>query len=632
MGLLDRVKHTAVQTVNDRVFTLSTVTNFESIPNNSSELPVVIADDAGNYAVCEGSYSGNTLTVDFIEGGSAGKNMPTFTGSIEVFVALGSRALNRDRQGVAGLVYAGQSNATGWTTGYDPLIDFDDPRVTQYKFNYDPVDPRGTNYDPNEVLLHKEPVFFNAQTDNGANNVGSHGHFGKWLANNGHRNVRVLPCAEGGTSFTNNHWTATTGDLAIRTRDMIVSFINESEDHYLGAFVWAQGESDAYFGVSMSSATYTTYFDNFWSWLVSQVKALTTRSYDMEAEGVPLLVVGMPQQFLDSAFYTGTVQDSLVDIPNRINWSAFVDVSAYTGADTLHHDAPTQRTIGRELLPVAYKAARKNFDPNNVTDNSNITTSLNVTEQPDTLTASTTVTGGGTLISGSLNVTEEPDTLTASSTVTDPAPSETPLTDAIGVDLQLRKNRGITADGSNRVSQWDDYSGNNRHAVQGTTANMPTEVTGGKVDCEQNNDHFLRVPGFNLDDANGFTVIIRFQVNAGNAGTVFSDERNLLYWTASTTDCKTYGDTSVKVVENNNGSEIVLEWWTDGSTASFDIDGVSKVSNQAITTSGTASSDLFIGTFNNILYHGDATFSDIIVKKGTPMSESERNQIISEFI
>ncbi len=46
-------------------------------------------------------------------------------------------------------------------------------------------------------------------------------------------------------------------------------------------------------------------------------------------------------------------------------------------------------------------------------------------------------------------------------------------TDIAGCKLWLKADAGITKDGSNYVSQWDDQSGNNNHAVQATGSAQP---------------------------------------------------------------------------------------------------------------------------------------------------------------
>lgn len=49
-------------------------------------------------------------------------------------------------------------------------------------------------------------------------------------------------------------------------------------------------------------------------------------------------------------------------------------------------------------------------------------------------------------------------------------------TDIAGCQLWLKADAGIIKDGSNYVSQWDDQSGNNNHAVQATAINQPLFV------------------------------------------------------------------------------------------------------------------------------------------------------------
>jgi hypothetical protein len=51
--------------------------------------------------------------------------------------------------------------------------------------------------------------------------------------------------------------------------------------------------------------------------------------------------------------------------------------------------------------------------------------------------------------------------------------SEYKPTEVPGVVLWLKADEGITLDSSNRVSQWDDLSGNNNHCTQSTSGNRP---------------------------------------------------------------------------------------------------------------------------------------------------------------
>lgn len=68
----------------------------------------------------------------------------------------------------------------------------------------------------------------------------------------------------------------------------------------------------------------------------------------------------------------------------------------------------------------------------------------------------------------------------------------------------------LTVDGSNKVSQWNDKSGNARHATQGTGANQPTLLTNqlnGRPGVRGYDNQFMTFSGPDLSGAAGFTVI-----------------------------------------------------------------------------------------------------------------------------
>ena len=72
------------------------------------------------------------------------------------------------------------------------------------------------------------------------------------------------------------------------------------------------------------------------------------------------------------------------------------------------------------------------------------------------------------------------------------APSEFVLTNISGLDIWLQYDTGFTADGSDAISQWDDQSGNDNHAVQATTDFKPTLVSGAASFADANRDTLLR--------------------------------------------------------------------------------------------------------------------------------------------
>lgn len=649
MRILDRAKMTAIQSSN-RLFTLISSSGFESLPNNTQSR-VCLSDENGNWCVVDGTVTGSNFAVNSVENGSSGLDVPTFSGTIEVISSLGGKAIERDLQGVGGLVYAGQSNAVGTAPNRDELIDIDDPRVTQYKFNYDPADPRGSNYDDNEILLHREPIYFNKVSGYGANNVGSHGHFGKWLVNNGHRAIRVLPCAESGSAFgTNNSilgdasignlWRAN-DQLAIRTRDMIISFLNEDENNYIVAFVWKHGETDSYTGNAMDAATYANHFDTFWAWLVSEVQLGTTRSYNMIDEGVPLIVTGMPQQYVSGANYAGTVQTALIDTPNRHDWCAFVDVSAYTGPDPVHFNETTQRIMGRTLLPAAFKAAKANAPT--VAAPTTLTGTVNHAETPDSLTASGTSVGGGTVISGSISHTETADALTASGSAASGA--ATPNTDALGPYVQLKRGEGVTESGG-LVSAWADASGNGNSGTQGTANEQPawngTDIVFDSTPYQSPNvtdGLSFSNPVLNIPDK--FTLIIDYQYDASaNNYVLFGANGILCNPNASggtvRTRATTHGDNDITLPASFTDSsrhQFALVVDVTGNTITAYLDGtqIDQITSPNWTDSPTGATSALGRNGASTTFGSDATIYNFTVFNDKALSLAQINQVVAEY-
>jgi hypothetical protein len=70
-----------------------------------------------------------------------------------------------------------------------------------------------------------------------------------------------------------------------------------------------------------------------------------------------------------------------------------------------------------------------------------------------------------------------------------------PIRDSIAA--WFRYGRGISADGSNLVSQWDDVSGNGRHLKQGTASNKPALQPDGSI-LFDGVDNFMKCDAFTL--------------------------------------------------------------------------------------------------------------------------------------
>lgn len=87
--------------------------------------------------------------------------------------------------------------------------------------------------------------------------------------------------------------------------------------------------------------------------------------------------------------------------------------------------------------------------------------------------------------------------------------------------LHLDAALGVTKDGSNLVSQWNDQSGLNYHVVQGTTANKPIwvdAVLNGKpiIRFDGSNDYLNKL--FGVTYAQPITIISVFKTSESNSG------------------------------------------------------------------------------------------------------------------
>lgn len=644
--LYDRVEHTFTQTSN-RVFALSAVTGRESLSNGDTDVLVAISDTAGAYAVVVGNVAAGSFNVEYIISSSTGLEvLPTFGAGGRLFCSNDSTSINKAAQGKGGLTYMGQSNAVGNSPNNDPLKEIDDPRITQFKFQFDPLDPRGTNYDPNEYLLHREPVFFNEQSARGADNVGNHKHFASWLVNNGHRNICLLPAAEGGAAFEtfpldatkNNLWKAN-DPLAVRCKDMIVQFLNDDPNNYLAAIVWQHGESDSYTGAGMTENTYAGHFDTLFDWLINEVRTGTTNSYDIQAEAVPILVVGMPQQFVTGGNYAGTVQDALIDTPNRRKWSAFVDISSYTGADPLHNNEATNRAIGSELLPAAFIEAKKNY----LAGVTAITGTINQTLDGILAALAGNVVNPAGVVTGTLSETFDNDYSTASGTAA--AGSQTPLTDALAPIVQLRRGVAVTESGG-LVSNWADQSGNSNDGAQATADEQPTwngtdivfSATPFQTPNVTDGLSFSNAI-FNIVDK--WTLIIDYQYDAaagdyilfGGVGTFANPNASGGTVRVRATS---HGDNDITLpatFTDSSRHQFALVVDVTGNTITAYLDGsqIDQITSPNWTNSPDGSSSAVGRNGASVTFGADATIYNFTVFNDKALSLSDINNVVSEY-
>ena len=74
------------------------------------------------------------------------------------------------------------------------------------------------------------------------------------------------------------------------------------------------------------------------------------------------------------------------------------------------------------------------------------------------------------------------------------------------LELWLKNGVGITSDETNRVSKWEDSSGNNNHATQSSTGDMAL-LSGGGLDFEESDsDHYDLTSTITIAENQGFCV------------------------------------------------------------------------------------------------------------------------------
>lgn len=93
-------------------------------------------------------------------------------------------------------------------------------------------------------------------------------------------------------------------------------------------------------------------------------------------------------------------------------------------------------------------------------------------------------------------------------------------TDIAGCQLWLKADAGITKDGSNYVSQWDDQSGNNNHAVQATGSAQPlwedNQFNGKPVISFDGLSKYLSIVGLNLSQPIDIVIVMRKSITDSN--------------------------------------------------------------------------------------------------------------------
>ena len=95
------------------------------------------------------------------------------------------------------------------------------------------------------------------------------------------------------------------------------------------------------------------------------------------------------------------------------------------------------------------------------------------------------------------------------------------------LELWLKNGVGITSDESNRVSKWEDSSGNDNHATQGSTGDMAL-LSGGGLDFElSDGDHYDLESAITIAENGGFcfAAVLNIESHSGD-NTLLSKDSN----------------------------------------------------------------------------------------------------------
>lgn len=130
------------------------------------------------------------------------------------------------------------------------------------------------------------------------------------------------------------------------------------------------------------------------------------------------------------------------------------------------------------------------------------------------------------------------------------------LNDISNLSLYLKNGVGITLDsgGAGGASQWDDSSGNAKHAVQATTGDQAIPAEGGLTFELDEADHYDLPSSINIVNTQGFTIFVvcKFQ-SMGDHGTILS-----LNGTAHFFEFKA-GNDDLRIKLGNSGTSIIFD-------------------------------------------------------------------------
>jgi len=208
------------------------------------------------------------------------------------------------------------------------------------------------------------------------------------------------------------------------------------------------------------------------------------------------------------------------------------------------------------------------------------------------------------------------------------------LLPAPGYSVWSRSTEGVTKDGSNNVSQWDDISGNGINFTQGTSGDYPAFNSSNPAlnnlpSLDMNNgDSMETADNSSLDAAGGFCLYVvakldsfpstfSFFVSRTN-GTTWSTGWGIYYYASKLRFFVDYWNTSSKRVELNspgttNGN--IFKFHYDQTTMTAEIIGPSAQSGtQAQSTSdiNAAGEGISLNRGGSDAYDGDWDYAEVL--------------------
>lgn len=630
--------------------------NSQPIPNSVQRTSFMLQDEQGSFLAARGKVVGNQVVLDTLVDSSAAVAEPAWSGMITAR----SVELAQDielRQGMNGIVIAGDSRAVGYSGGGNEGIDGP----------YDYVDPsilmRGHASLNDKAPLYavlKEPVrHIIPNGDYPATNLSvaiplSHG-----LKARGVNNLCILANGQSsvgfsayGASFGNIGSGATDAGNAGIMHDHMEDFLADSDANSMYAIVYYVGTNDTQYG-------YQAFLDRM-IWMVNRDRARYESQTGRDGKRLPIIFMGQVEKLLnDPAGATESTgyffnystaperEQALQDLVNIMPHTAYVSMTGLnTNGDFFHDDDEASRECGYNRIPDAIERAQKNHAPINAlaanTAYVDAPTSVGTITLSNNLSANTTieapVSSGSITVNGGVNeINGAPEvpapSSSGSATVTEP--SATPTLDANAFDIVLRPDQGITSDASGNVSNWQSVGSNAMNFPQTVAARQPKLAAGGGIDC-RGNKRLHKASGFDLlrNVTAGSTIIVSFTPSSTSGHLLGTTDSRIGMGTASWANSMTwqgagFGHSGAWLVPDVRQELVLTIDSTDGYR--IDHDDVNLHTNANSNPANANVSHFTIGGWETINYF-DGIIHAVAIKDGSGhMAKATTDAIAAEL-